>query len=243
MPVARACLNCGSGLEAGDRFCGRCGQKAVQGRLTVLESGREVLHSLVHVDRSAVSLIRSMMVRPGGVARDYVEGRRKRYFGPFAFLVVVVALTSGMIAISGFRVVAADNPNDAADFLQHHVNLIFFAAVPVLAAVSRGLGWRDRYNYAEHLVLAAYTTAMHVLSYALIVVPVWYLFKSHALLLERLYWASLPLWPLYFGFASAQFLAAPRWVGFVKGVGAVLLTEGVVVLGASALTRLFGTAF
>jgi hypothetical protein len=239
MSVANQCLNCGNSILRSDQFCSRCGQKTSLGRLTLSEIGGEALHSIVHVDRSAASLIRSLAVRPGGVALDYVNGRRKRYFGPFAFLVVVVALTSGLIAISGFHVVIGDTPTGAASFLQHHVNLIFFAAVPVLAAVSRGLGRRDRFNYAEHLVLAAYTTAMHVLFYACVVLPVWYLFKSDDVLLERLYWASIPLWPLYFGFASSQFLSPPRWIGFTKGVTAVLLTEGVVLLSASGITRLF----
>ena len=40
-------------------------------------------------------------MRPGHVAREYVEGKRKKYFGPFAFLVITVGLASLVVALTG----------------------------------------------------------------------------------------------------------------------------------------------
>jgi Protein of unknown function (DUF3667) len=68
---------------AGQHYCPNCGQRAVTPRLNLHEIGAEFVHALVHVDRSALSLIWQLLVRPGAVARDSVSGRRKHYFGPF----------------------------------------------------------------------------------------------------------------------------------------------------------------
>jgi hypothetical protein len=67
--------------------------------LTLHEIGHDTLHALLHVDHSVLSLIRALALRPGRVALDYVSGRRKRYYGPFPFLIVTVALASAAIAV------------------------------------------------------------------------------------------------------------------------------------------------
>jgi hypothetical protein len=175
-----ACKNCDSPLLANWRYCADCGQKAAIPRLTMHEIGHETLHALLHVDRSVVSLIRALALRPGRVALDYVSGRRKRYYGPFAFLVICVAIASATIALTGFAAVTSDVPNAVADFLQHHVNLLFFAQVPILAAACRLLTPRGPFNYAEFLVLVAYSEAMHILFFTVIDVGGWYLLKPSA---------------------------------------------------------------
>jgi hypothetical protein len=191
------------------------------------EIGHELMHAMVHVDRSALSLVRQLAVHPGRVALDYVSGRRKRHFGPFAFLVVVVALASAAIALSGFRVVSSDVPNASVDFLQHHVNLVLFAQVPVLAGICRLLETRGPYNYAEYLVLAAYTKGMQVLFLAAVVIPVWYILAGHQSLSLRLYYLYLVLAMGYYGFALWQFVPGRHLTSAFKGVVAALATQAV----------------
>ena len=236
---AQVCLNCGSSWEDGQKYCSACGQKTHTPRLTLHEIGEEILHAVVHVDRSALSLIWLLLIQPGVVSLEYVSGKRKRYFGPFGFLVVAVALTSTVIALSGFHAVDSDQPNRVADFLQHHVNLILFANIPLVAAFARLVATRERFNYAEYLVLTAYTGAMHILFYAVIVVPVWYVLKPHPLLLVRLYYAMLPIGPLYFAFAMYQFLPGRRVTSVLKALLASLLAQGAFQGLVSLASRLF----
>ena len=159
------------------------------------------------------------------VARDYVAGKRKRYFGPFAFLVVTVAFTSAFIAISGFQAVTSDAPNGLTFFLQQHINLLFFIDVPLLAAACRLMGIREPFNYAEYLVLASYSAGLHTLFYALVVIPVWYVLRSDTVLLNRLFYASLPIGPLYLAYGMYQFLPGRRFSSAIKGLFASLLTQ------------------
>jgi Protein of unknown function (DUF3667) len=48
----------------------------------------------MHGDRSVLALLRSLLLRPGFVAREYVFGKRRRYFGPFATLVILLGVST-----------------------------------------------------------------------------------------------------------------------------------------------------
>ena len=233
-----ACKNCDATLVAGQRYCAGCGQQASTRRLTLHEIGHDALHALLHVDRSVLSLVHSLLVRPGRVAREYVSGRRKRYHGPFAFLVVTVALGAAAIGASGFTAVTSDVPNSVVRFLQNHINLLFFVQVPILAAACRLLTPRGPFNYAEYLVLASYLSGMHILFFTLIDVGGWYLFKPSALLARVAYWTLEPVWPLYLALACAQFLPGSKLLAAGKGVAAWLITYGVTVGAASAAANI-----
>jgi Protein of unknown function (DUF3667) len=233
------CKNCDAALVHGQRYCAICGQKSPAPRLTLREILSDFIHAVAHVDRSAMSLILQLLVRPGTVALEYVCGKRKRYFGPFAFLVVTVAFTSAVIAISGFQAVTTNSPNRIADFLQHHVNWLFFVEVPMLAVACRLIGIRERFNYAEYLVLVSYTAGMHILWYAVVVVPVWYLLHSDTVLMSRLFYVNLPIGPLYFAYGMFQFLPGRRLSSAVNGLVASLMTQAVTVGLVAAISTVF----
>ncbi len=219
------CANCSTAIVPGQNYCPNCGQKVPTPRLSLHEIGAEFVHALAHVDRSALSLIWQLLVRPGAVARDYVSGKRKRYFGPFAFLAVSVAFTSALIVISGFEAVTADAPNGLAAFLQHHINLLFFVEIPLLAAACRLIGFREPFNYAEYLVLTSYIGGLHILFYAVVVIPVWFVLRSDTTLLARLFYVTLPIGPLYLAYGMYQFLPGRRFSSAIKGLFASLLTQ------------------
>jgi len=237
--VPDKCRNCDAAVALGQAYCGLCGQKYATERLTLHEIGHDLLHAFIHVDRSALSLVQMLLVRPGTVALNYVKGKRKRYFGPFSFLVIVVAAASAVIALTGFRAVSANRANVIVDFLQGHVNLLMFTEVPLLAGFSRLFDVRGCFNFAEHLVLAAYTSSMRVVLATLIVIPFWYIFKPSNPALVAL--VSLAIWALYFGFAESQFLpgrAGLSWgKGFLTAVLASASMQGVLTLVASAVPQ------
>ena len=232
-----SCPNCGAGFVAGDAYCGKCGQRKGLHRLTLHDIAHEVLHVLAHVDNATLSLVGMLLTRPGFVALDYVQGKRKRYFGPFASLFVAVAAASAELAFTGLPTTLASSPNAVSNFVQTHINLVMFAEVPVLAAFSRLLAARWGFNYAEHLVLAAYTSSMRFLFSFLVFIPVWFALRNHPAVLYYLYVASLPIWPLYYGFAASQFLQGARASSWLRGILATILAwvsiQGMATLAAS----------
>jgi hypothetical protein len=237
----RKCPNCYAEVAVEQAYCGCCGQKSGQHRLTMHEIGHDLLHIFIHVDRSALSLVGMLLGRPGGVALEYVQGKRKRYFGPFAFLFAVVAAASAVIALTGISTVASKGPNVVADFIQGHINAVMFAEVPLLAAFSRLLNRRGGFDFAEHLVLAAYTSSMRILFTTVIFIPAWYVFRPGGATASYLYSGYLAIWPLYFGFAASQFFPGSRALSWAMGMLAAILTwlttQGLATLAASLLLR------
>lgn len=85
------CPNCGAD-RLGD-WCQQCGQPYLDGRLTFRRLWREFAERFLKLERGLLGTFRQLCLRPGGVARDYVEGRRKRYVNPLSYLFLGAAVT------------------------------------------------------------------------------------------------------------------------------------------------------
>ena len=233
------CQNCGSALARGKNYCSHCGQEARTSRLTLTQLWHDLLHALTHVDRSVLSLLRPLLIWPGYVARDYVEGKRKRYFRPLSWLVVIVGLVSAEVVVSGFHVAIANNPSPLLNVLQRHVNLVFLFQVPLLALFCRLLFRRDGFNSAEFLVLAAYTVSVRTLFFGVVLVPLSSIFHPSPTAQVFAAYASFIVWAVYFGFAASQFSTGGRTVASFKGVLAAILTQAATQAMASFAATLW----
>ena len=236
-----SCANCDAPLAEGQRFCGACGQRTGRARLRMRDIAQDFLHAIAHVDHSILALVKALLLRPGVVAREYVEGRRKKYFGPFAFLVIMVGLGSFMFVVTGVKWAQSDGQSGVVDFLQRHVNIIMLLQMPTLATGCWLLFWNERLYFAEHLVLVAYTSGFKILCLALIALPV--------AMFAKIGFANAPFFVifqslsvLYFAFAAAPFYRA-RWVwvmvrAIIASVIGALLTSGLLSLLLTAYFRL-----
>jgi uncharacterized protein DUF3667/zinc ribbon protein len=86
------CLNCGSPLEESARFCPACGQKTDTHRLTVSHILHDFFHAFTHADKGIFHLLGQLAINPGLVAREYIAGKRKKYFNPFTFFLILMSL-------------------------------------------------------------------------------------------------------------------------------------------------------
>jgi len=255
-PVApkNLCVNCDAEFAAGHVFCAHCGQKLVVDKLSVRESLRDMWLTIL---RPVLALVRALLVRPGYVARDYVNGKRKRFLGPYAFLFLIVGLASAVIVLSGFKVLhgkelvlGTASPNAealnavavaaVADFLQRHINAVILLDTPLLAAFSRLLFRKKGPSFAEHLVLASYTSGMRSLFTTVIVIPgsfiIFRLTRTDSTYIEA---ASLLVWFAYFAFAMVQFSRDHRLSSGLKGALAAVLAWASSQIVLSAITMGF----
>lgn len=229
--VVLRCRNCEAQLAPSQRFCGQCGQRAdLAPRLTLGEIGHDVLHALLHVDHSILSLVRDLLIRPGHVARDYIDGRRKRYFGPFAFLVITVGLASALILVFGVDLFRPIGDNPVAHLLSRHVNLVVLFQLPFLAAFCWLLFINEKLTYAEHLVFTAYVSGFRALVLGLVLAPViWATHSSPSS--PVLVTAYYGVWALYLMFAAAQFYRGNKVLTVIKVILAAAACQ-VVTIGA-----------
>lgn len=212
------CRNCDAALAPSQKFCSQCGQRTdLAPRLTLHEIGHDVVHALLHVDRSIFALMRALLVRPGYVAREYIEGRRKRYFGPFAFLVISVGLASATILIFGVDLFRPMGDSPFAHVLSRHVNLVVLFQLPVLALFCWLFFFAEKLTFAEHLVFAAYVSGFRALMLGVLLTPIIWL--AHASPSSPvLVGAYYGIWAVYLSFAATQFYRGHRALTVVKAI-------------------------
>jgi hypothetical protein len=201
------------------------------------EVGRDLVHAITHADHSIVALIRALLTRPGNVAREYIEGRRKGYFGPFAFLVIMVGLASAAILIFDVQWFAPFGHGRAAELLQRHINLVILLQAPLLAAACAVFFQGARRSFAEHLVLVAYTSGFRALFLALVETPVLAATGPHT----QKPWltvAYFAIWVAYFSFAATQFYRGGRAGLALRASAAAILSQAVTIASIMAFLYL-----
>jgi hypothetical protein len=235
MPALR-CLNCGTPFDASASFCARCAQRTDTARLTLADVTRDLLQTFVNVERGPVAFAWALLTRPGWVAHDYVQGKRRRHYGPFATLLVLVGFTALAINLSGFQVMSQDGlPPGPTGLLQRHFNLLLLVQLPLLGLVCALVFHGSGRTLPEHLVLCAYTLSVRAVVLVLIA-PLAY--ASATPPQPRWVVAFWVAWYLYFGWSASQFYAGERAWNWTRGVVAAGLghaaTVGLLFGGSAA---------
>lgn len=80
------CRNCGHPLDMSDRFCPNCSQANSTKKLTLKDFFDEFFSSLVSYDSKLLKTLSALLLKPGKITRDYINGKRVSYTNPFRFL-------------------------------------------------------------------------------------------------------------------------------------------------------------
>lgn len=98
-----ACDNCGARLRG--PYCHACGQSADRHHRSLPHLAWEAVESLFHLDGRLLRTVPDLFLRPGRLARDYMEHRIARHVPPFrtflvALLVFIFAAEHGANQVS-----------------------------------------------------------------------------------------------------------------------------------------------
>ncbi len=84
------CLNCGAPLQG--RYCHACGQSADDHHRSILHLAWEAVEGFTHLDGRLAKTLPALLLRPGSLARDHIEGRRTRHVPPFRLFLITLLL-------------------------------------------------------------------------------------------------------------------------------------------------------
>ena len=186
------------------------------------------MHTMVNLERGLLAFGWALLSRPGGVAREYVDGKRRRHYGPFTTLAVIVGVTALTINLSRYQVLSQDGlPPAPTDLLEHHFNLLLLLQLPLLGGACALLFRAARLTLPEHMVLAAYALCVRAAFLAL-VGPAAYLASTSAPGLGYVYayWAA---WYVYFGWAASQFYTGSPLRSWIRGAAAAVLGHAAII--------------
>lgn len=88
----RACPNCGA--PAPEKFCAACGQKRIEKHeYSVRHFFGHILHEITHLDSNKIlRTFGALVLSPGRLTREYLDGRRGQYINPIRIYLTVSAI-------------------------------------------------------------------------------------------------------------------------------------------------------
>lgn len=145
------CLNCETPLFG--KYCHECGQKADTHRITAKHFiQHDLIHGVWHIDKGIPYTLKQALTRPGFAAKDYIKGRRVKFYNIFYLLLMALALALYIDAIK--------NGYNSQAFATKATYLTF---VPLYAVAGIMLFKRIKYNFFEHLIIGGMTELCLVL--------------------------------------------------------------------------------
>lgn len=156
------CRQCGE-IGAGN-FCSNCGQSLAIKRITIESIFEEVIHFFTHLDRGFPYTLKKLVTIPGKMQKDYIDGVRKKYQKPFSMVFLCGTITA-------FALFLLHKPSGELShfaevktyFIRHYYVIVQLVLLPFYALVSWLIFKSNNINYAESLVLIAYTLSFMLL--------------------------------------------------------------------------------
>lgn len=136
------CLNCGT--ELAGRFCFACGQKANTHRITAKHFlMHDLIHGVWHLDRGMLYTLKALFIRPGYMAKEYIEGKRVQYYNIFYLLLLMFAV---IFFVESWMGTHQDS---------FHYKATYLTFIPIYASLGFLFFRRMKYNFFEHIIVAA----------------------------------------------------------------------------------------
>jgi hypothetical protein len=214
-PSEQTCKNCGTTTEG--NFCPACGQRTSVHKVTFKETFGDLARALSPVNGPLLITARNLIIRPGVILRNYLDGKRRTYYRPVSFFIlttVVYLIIRSVIGYDPFRdtsVVVQGGEVDetllteARSFMLTNINNLLFIFVFTLALFLKLFFYR-RYSLAEFLAVSFYLLGIYTLLVTFTMFLVQYIGNSMQPLGIGLMW-------LYFLYAMASFFQRPlAWV-------------------------------
>ncbi|SNR17667.1 DUF3667 domain-containing protein [Tenacibaculum jejuense] len=177
------CKNCNA--EVIGNFCSNCGQKTNVDTIDFKYLLSEINNSIFQVDHGFFYTIKQLAIAPGHSVKDFIDGKRKKYFKPITFVLILSTIYGLIAGISGEKTMLADfvsgwSNYENSEFDSHDKIFVFqwliknyaYAMLLLLPVFSLGsyLSFRKyKYNYFEHLVLNSFITGQQAIIYILFI--------------------------------------------------------------------------
>jgi hypothetical protein len=146
------CLNCEETVI--HHYCSHCGQKSDTKRIDWHYLIHDVPHSVFHLDKGFLPTLIGMIIRPGEVIQQYLDGKRARYFRPLTYLFILGTL-AGLIYLNAPMNLEIAKNQDTKELMSNIQKLlgkyynIFTVAMIPLFSFFVWLFYRKERNFVE----------------------------------------------------------------------------------------------
>ncbi|MEP0367744.1 MAG: DUF3667 domain-containing protein [Cyclobacteriaceae bacterium] len=183
----KTCLNCDHPTSG--HFCSNCGQSTKAHRITFSETIDDFLSSTFALQGPLMHTIWMLIVRPGKMLHEFLDGKRKAYYKPVSFFVlmtVIYLLVRELInydPLAGQQYEGMENYPErvrqsqmAARWMVTHINNVMLILVFSIAIVQKALFPRKN-NLAEYLSIGFYISGIYTLAGLFMMLIIHYVFR------------------------------------------------------------------
>jgi hypothetical protein len=213
------CKNCQNILI--DNYCGKCGQRSSVNKITFKETFHDFMDTVFSVNAPLWTTLKMLIKNPGKLFREYLSGKRKSYYKPVAFFIlmtVIYLLIRAAINFDPFSnstITVEDNSEGklligAKNFFLINIDKLLFVFVFSLGLFLK-LFFLKKYSLAEFLAIAFYLMGIYTLITTLNMFYIQYLDSGFQFL------AILVMWG-YFIYAMISFFQKKKVLVFLKAL-------------------------
>ena len=211
--LTKVCRSCGA--EGHDNFCSKCGLPYHVKRISMWGLVHDIFHLFTHLDKGFGYTLKRLLISPGHMQREYIEGDRSRHQKPFSMFLICASLAAFcrywilQVLIKYYHV---GNVAEATFF--HEYTFIFFSLfLPIHVLIIYFLFLKAGYNYAEIGVFSLYSFA-----FFLVVATVISMFKFIFPTMDTAY-VEFPFLLIYNTISFINFFNKQRkWVVALKSI-------------------------
>jgi len=114
------CLNCGTTVP--ERYCSRCGQENIEPKESLWHLITHFFSDITHYDSKFFSTIKTLLLRPGFLTREYITGRRAKYLNPIrAYVFISAVFFLILFAQRKHESLAENKTDDAVIHVKQHL--------------------------------------------------------------------------------------------------------------------------
>ncbi len=166
------CLNCKRALLHAQNFCDVCGQRTSTHRFSLKGIfGHDFIHGVFHLDRGFFYTFKMLFTKPGFFIKEYLDGKRVKYFNYFTFLILLIAVGhflnlynkiqySDLMNFSEQRQIKF--MNEMQKFIANNPKLVYIIMIPISSFCSFIWFINQKLNFAENLILNTYKAGAEI---------------------------------------------------------------------------------
>ncbi len=164
------CKNCE--IVTNGKHCSNCGQRTSINKVTFKETFQDFIDAVFSVNSPLFLTLKLLIINPGKLFRAYLSGKRKMYYKPVPFFilialifVIVKALLNydpmENMATAGGAEINQSLINNAGVFMSKNINNIIFTFVFSFALAVK-LFFFKKYTFAEYIAVSFYVIGFYM---------------------------------------------------------------------------------
>lgn len=231
------CLNCST--EFDNNYCPSCGQKASTHRFSLrYVMSSEIIIGAFMVNKGFLFTLKELFTRPGHSIREYLLGKRSKYFNAFSLLILLIAISYFVNEYSDIKLgdlldaASKDFTASFEEFMANNPRLVYLINIPLMAITSFLFFRKSKINFAENIVLNTYvSSALLVLSLPFTLLTVFYSdIETLSFFLSATSFASFgySMWVYYQFFSAYEYNKTSLIFRSLLAVGLSSILQGIV---------------